>query len=190
MSNQDKIKEYFDQHITQAGNVKDRLSEQIEKAATAAIKSLEGSGQILLFGNGGSAADAQHIATEFTGRFIRERRALKAIALTTDSSAITAISNDYGFDHVFSRQIEALASSGDTVIGISTSGNSANVITAFESAKKIGCTTVALLGKGGGKVKSLADIELIVPSDYTPHIQEMHIVIGHLICELVDSHFA
>jgi D-sedoheptulose 7-phosphate isomerase len=160
---------------------------QIKEAAETCKRALSDGHKILLFGNGGSAADAQHIATELTGRYLKERKGLPAIALTTDSSALTAIGNDYGYDQVFSRQTEALATKGDVLVGISTSGNSQNVINAFK--KGIGCTSIALTGREGGKMKAIADINLIVPSEHTPRIQECHILIGHILCEMIEAEY-
>ena len=143
--------------------------------------------KIIFCGNGGSAADAQHLTAEFTGRFFLERRPLPAIALNTNVSAITAIANDYGYDEIFLRQTQALAQSGDVLAGISTSGNSKNIIKAFEYANSIGVTTVAFTGKSGGKLRDYADILLNVPSDVTPRIQEAHITLGHIMCEIVEQ---
>ncbi|MEF3191341.1 MAG: D-sedoheptulose 7-phosphate isomerase [Campylobacterales bacterium] len=159
----------------------------IEEAAAICIKRLEHGGKILLFGNGGSAADAQHIAAELTGRYKTERRALPAIALTTDTSALTAIGNDYGYERVFDRQLEALARNGDVAIGISTSGNSANVVRALRLARQLGCVTLGLSGRGGGEMMQVCDINLVVPSNDTPRIQEMHIWMGHTLCQLIDE---
>ena len=145
--------------------------------------------KLFLFGNGGSAADAQHIAAEFTGRFVIERRPLPAIALTTDTSAITAIGNDYGYDIVFERQVEALANKGDVLIGISTSGNSPNVLKALKVGKEKGCLTVGLSGRDGGKMNALCDKNIVVPSNTTARIQEVHILIGHIFCSCVDEVF-
>ena len=145
--------------------------------------------RILVAGNGGSAADAQHLAAELSGRYLKERRALAGIALTTDTSALTAIGNDYGFDFVFSRQVEALGRPGDLFIGISTSGNSPNVIKAVESAKELGLKTLGLLGRDGGKLKGLVDDALIVPSSVTARIQEVHQMVYHFWCEALDAHF-
>ena len=146
-------------------------------------------GRILVAGNGGSAADAQHLAAELSGRYLKERKALAGIALTTDTSALTAIGNDYGFDVVFSRQVEALGRPGDLFIGISTSGNSPNVIKAVESAKELGLKTLGLLGRDGGKLKTLVDDALVVPSSVTARIQEVHQMIYHFWCEAIDAHF-
>ncbi|MDP9954616.1 D-sedoheptulose 7-phosphate isomerase [Epilithonimonas hungarica] len=143
--------------------------------------------KILLFGNGGSAADAQHIAAEFTGRFVKERRGLPAVAITTDTSALTAIGNDYGYEKVFERQIEALANPGDVLIGISTSGNSGNVIKALLKGKELGCNLIGLSGRDGGEMNDICDFNLIVPSNVTARIQEVHILIGHILCQIVDD---
>jgi D-sedoheptulose 7-phosphate isomerase len=151
------------------------------------IHALKQGNKVLLFGNGGSAADAQHIAAEFVGRFAFDRPALPALALSVNSSCVTAIGNDYGFDRVFSRQLEALARLGDVAIGISTSGNSANVLHAMSTAKKMGLGTVALTGQGGGKLRGSVDHCICAPSDKTPRIQECHILIGHIISELVEK---
>lgn len=145
--------------------------------------------RILVCGNGGSAADAQHFAAELSGRYVKERRALAGIALTTDTSALTAIGNDYGFDHVFSRQVEAIGRPGDLLVGISTSGNSADVIRAVESAKELGLRTLGLLGRDGGRLKNLCDDALVVPSPVTARIQEVHQMIYHFWCEAIDEHF-
>lgn len=153
------------------------------------LTALRAGGKVLLCGNGGSAADAQHVAAELVGRFAHVRRGLPAIALTTDSSALTSIGNDFGFDHVFARQVEALARKGDVLIGISTSGNSRNVIEAVKMARKLGVTTIGLLGGSGGALKDLVDYVLIVPSHDTPRIQECHILIGHIWCAMIDEAF-
>jgi D-sedoheptulose 7-phosphate isomerase len=149
-------------------------------------ESVRKGGKVLLCGNGGSAADAQHIAAEFVGRYETERKALPSIALTTDTSALTALSNDYGFEHVFRRQVEAHASAGDVLVAISTSGNSGNVIAAMMKAREMGCSVVGLTGKKGGKFAALCDECVVVPSDRTARIQEAHITIGHIWCEFVD----
>ena len=161
-------------------------AEAIVEAASAITKCLRGGGKLLLFGNGGSAADAQHLAAEFVGRFIGERRALPAIALTTDSSIITAVGNDYGFEHIFARQIEGLGRANDVAIGVSTSGNSPNVIAAVEAASKRGLKTIGLIGKDGGMLAKSVDIAITVSAINTARIQECHIAIGHLFCELVE----
>ncbi len=163
--------------------------QSLNEACELVVNTIKNGNKVLLFGNGGSAGDAQHIAAEFTGRFVKERRGLPAIALTTDTSALTAIGNDYGFDKVFSRQVEALSNTGDLLIGISTSGNSSNVINAFEVGKKHGCKIISFSGRDGGKMKSYSDINLIVPSLVTARIQEMHILFGHILCTALDSNY-
>lgn len=165
------------------------LQHFIYSAAMISVETLKNGNKILLFGNGGSAGDAQHIAAELTGRYKTERKGLPAIALTTDTSALTAIGNDYGYDMVFSRQVEALASPNDLLIGISTSGNSENVIKAFKTGRETGCKTIGLSGKNGGKMNGMCDLNVIIPSDNTPRIQEMHIMIGHIICQAIDDAF-
>src|SRR5277367_6596685 len=158
----------------------------IAKASEILVDALNHGNKILLCGNGGSAADAQHIAAEFVGRFAFDRPALPALALSVNSSCVTAIGNDYGFDIVFSRQIEALGKNGDVVIGISTSGNSANVLQAMSTSRRLGIRTVAFTGCAGGKLRSEVDFCLSAPSNETPRIQECHILIGHIISELVE----
>jgi D-sedoheptulose 7-phosphate isomerase len=166
------------------------LAEPIDQAATMLTQAIREGGRVLVFGNGGSAADAQHFAAELVGRFRRERPAFAAEALTTDTSAITAIANDYGFDAIFARQLEGKARPGDVAVGITTSGNSPNVVAALEKARTMGVATIAMTGAGGGKCKALADVLLDVPTDCTPHIQETHVVIYHGLCELVESALA
>ena len=162
------------------------MGRDILDAAQAIAHAFRTGRKLLLFGNGGSAADSQHIAAEFMNRFQIERPPLPAIALTTDTSILTSISNDYAFDEVFSKQIKALGKKGDIAIGISTSGNSANVLKAFRVAKKLGMVTIALTAEGG-KIASNADIALAVPSKSTPRIQEAHITVGHILCDLTDT---
>ncbi len=162
------------------------LMNAITAAARLVTATISGGKKILIFGNGGSASDAQHIAAEFTGRYVKERRGLPAIALTTDTSALTAISNDYGFSRVFARQVEALSQPGDLVIGISTSGNSENVLRGLEMAKNIHCHTLGFSGNGGGKMAGLSDVLLNVNCRTTARIQEMHILLGHILCSAVD----
>ena len=165
------------------------LQEDILKASLAVTQAIRNQNTIFLCGNGGSAADCQHIAAEFTGRYKKERTPLGAIALTTDTSALTAIGNDYGFDNVFSRQLRAVAKKDDVLIAISTSGNSKNIIEAVLEAKEMGLTTIGLLGKDGGRVKDLVDICIVIPSNDTARIQEMHILIGHIIAQAGDDIF-
>lgn len=159
---------------------------EIESIARLIIAAYKRGGKVVLFGNGGSAADAQHIACELVGRFKLDRQALAAIALTTDTSVLTAVANDCGYEMVFSRQVEALVDKKDVVIGISTSGDSPNVIEAIKVAKTKGAKTIGLTGGNGGKLAQVVDLALIVPSDSTPRIQEAHITIGHIVCELVE----
>lgn len=171
--------------------VKLRFAEQfaprIEAVARRMAETLRKGGKILFFGNGGSAADAQHLAAEFVNRFLRDRGALAAISLTTDTSALTSIGNDLGFDQVFSRQVEALGRPGDLVVAISTSGNSPNVLRGVEAARRLGCGTVGLTGGSGGLLANAVDEAFIVPSAETPRIQEAHITLGHALCALVDA---
>ncbi len=162
------------------------LPAQIAEVAGLCEKAIKNSNKILLAGNGGSAADAQHIAAELVGRFEKERQSLAGIALTTDTSALTAIANDYGYDHVFSRQLSGLGREGDVFIGISTSGNSKNIVKAVEASKTLGITTIALTGKGG-QLQQLADYTLAIPSTRTAIIQECHIMLGHMLCSLIDN---
>lgn len=187
---QDQIAAHFEKHAQVAQKTLAELGETIGEVARVLIGALENGNSLLLCGNGGSAADAQHIATEITGRYLRERKAMPAIALTTDTSALTAIGNDFGFEQIFARQVEALATPGDVFIGISTSGNSGNVLEAFRAAEERGCVTIALTGRDGGRARDVATHSIIVPSDQTPHIQEMHIMIAHILCDLIDQHFA
>lgn len=155
--------------------------------AKACVEVYRNGKKILIAGNGGSAADAQHFAAELVGRYGFDRPSLPSIALTTDSSNLTAIGNDYGYEYVFSRQLEGLAQEGDLFIGISTSGNSQNVINAFVSAKDRGVTTVALVGRDGGKMAAMADYAIIVPSNATPRIQESHLLIEHMLCDIIEK---
>lgn len=163
------------------------LDGDVQLAGQLAANILVKSGKILLCGNGGSASDCQHIAAELTGRFIKDRKPLAAIALTTDTSALTSIGNDYSFDEVFARQVVALGCSGDLLIGISTSGNSRNVIRAVEEAKKMGMQTIGLLGRDGGQLAHMCDYNIVVPSNVTARIQECHILIGHTLCGLIEK---
>ena len=166
------------------------LCDLIESISKLSIETLESQGKIILFGNGGSAADAQHIAAELVGRYKADRKGLPAIALTTDTSALTAIANDFGYENIFSRQLEALLNKNDLVIGISTSGNSKNVINALDYANQLGVKTIGLSGGDGGVMNEVCSHNLTVPSFDTPRIQEMHIFIGHTICHLIDIHFS
>ena len=163
------------------------LNEPVLTAAKQASHALQCGGKLLFCGNGGSAADSQHLAAELTGRFSVDRRPLAAMALSTDTSALTCIGNDYSFDEVFARQVAALGRSGDLLIGISTSGNSRNVIRAVEEAKKLGMHTLGLLGRNGGQLADLCSHNIIVPSNSTARIQECHILIGHTLCGLIEQ---
>lgn len=167
--------------------IENELSATIASLAQRLIETFQIGNKLLIMGNGGSAADAQHFAGEIVSRFRIERPGLPAIALSTDTSILTAIGNDYGFERVFSRQVEALAAPGDAVIGISTSGNSPNVYCALEVARQAGCSTIGLLGKDGGTIKELCDIPLIMPSHDTPRVQEGHITIIHILCDLIEQ---
>lgn len=180
------IEELYE-HRNLIQKVIENLSGDIETACRVMVSALKDGKKVLIAGNGGSAADAQHIAAELSGRFVKERKALPGIALTVDTSALTAIANDYGYHHVFSRQVEALAQPGDLFIGISTSGNSQGILNAFETATKIGCKTLGLSGRDGGKMNGICDLNIVVPSDVTARIQEMHILIGHIMCKAVDD---
>ena len=189
MSPKDYLQNEFNEHRETLEATSENLSQHIEQAGEFIVATLKAGNKILLFGNGGSAGDAQHIAAELTGRYKTERQGLPAIALTTDTSAITAIGNDYGFDRIFDRQVEAIGNDGDLLIGISTSGNSRNVLRALAYGKDNGMNTIGFSGKGGGDMRPLCDINLIIPSDDTARIQEMHILIGHILCGIVDSQF-
>ena len=184
------IKFEFSEHLKTAQATLDYITTPLEVAANLCIDSLQDGGKILIFGNGGSAADAQHIAAELVGRYKVERKGLAAIALTTDTSALTSIGNDYGYAHVFDRQVEALANENDVAIGISTGGSSGNVISGLKTAKELGCKTIGFSGRDGGEMNTLCDVNLVVPAEDTPRIQEMHIVIGHTICHLIDQAFS
>jgi D-sedoheptulose 7-phosphate isomerase len=183
------IEKSLNSHIEVVQKLIKKEQQGIKRCGEFIIDTLERGNKILICGNGGSAADAQHIAAEFVGRYETERRALPAIALTTDTSALTALTNDYNFEQVFSRQIEALGKEGDLLIAISTSGNSANVLSAVMSARNIGCKTLAMTGSNGKKLASLCDISLIIPSERTARIQEGHITVAHIWCEIIDSKF-
>ena len=162
------------------------LIQELQNVAMQCIALYKNGGKVLLAGNGGSAADAQHIAAELVGRYGFDRPSLSSFALTTDTSALTAIGNDYGYEKIFSRQLEGVGRSGDLFIGISTSGNSQNLVNAFEVAKDKGITTVALVGRDGGLMGKMADFSIIVPSNDTPRIQESHILIGHILCDIIE----
>lgn len=181
------ISKQLQDHLALFQQIEIGLTLPIAQLAERLIETFKIGNKLLIMGNGGSAADAQHFAGEIVSRFRMERPALPAIALSTDTSILTAIGNDYGFERIFSRQVEALAAPGDAVIGISTSGNSPNVQKALEVARQAGCTTIGLLGKDGGSIKALCDISLIIPSNDTPRIQEGHITVIHILCDLIEQ---
>lgn len=181
------VQQQADELIKAISFVKENLADQVETLAAKVVEAFQKGNKVILMGNGGSAADAQHIAAEFVGRFKKERPSLPAIALNTNSSTLTAIGNDYSYDVVFSRQIDGFAKPGDVVIGLSTSGNSKNVYLALGLAKRKGCFTAAFLGKDGGTIKDICDLPLIVQVKDTPHIQACHIFMAHCMCDLVDQ---
>lgn len=180
------IDKSFSEHIETLKETHIATAKNIEKASNIISKSLSSGGTIFWCGNGGSAADSQHLAAEFVGRFKKDRKPLRSIALTTDSSVITCVSNDYSYEEIFSRQLKALGRKGDILVAISTSGQSKNIKKVLIQARKIGIKTIGLFGKKGGQCKDYVDISLIVPSNITARIQESHILIEHLLCELVE----
>ena len=188
-----EIQAHIAREIQESISVKNDLaraaSEQIAEAATAIVACLRGGGKLIVFGNGGSASDAQHMAAELVGRYAVKRQALAAIALTTNSSSLTAIANDFGFEEIFARQLEALAKPEDVILAISTSGNSSNVLRGLETAKALGLKKIGLTGNDGGKLRNLVDIYLAVPSSSTPRIQEAHALIIHILCGIVENAF-
>ncbi len=184
---EDIIEKSLQQHLELFNKVLETETDSIRECFEIIYKAVENGHKVLIFGNGGSAADAQHLAAEFVGRYEAERRGLPAIALTTDTSALTAIANDYGFERVFSRQVEALANEGDVLIGISTSGNSPNVIAAIMSGRQIGCQTIGMTGAKGKKLASLCDACILVPAERTARVQEVHSTISHIWCEMLDK---
>jgi D-sedoheptulose 7-phosphate isomerase len=186
------MKEFVKKQLAESALVKIHLAEskQVDEIVTIAktiVKAFRNNKKVLLFGNGGSAADAQHIAAEWVGRFYKDRKSLPAIALTTDSSIVTAIANDYGYENLFSRQIEGLSNRGDVAIGITTSGTSPNVLKAFAEAKRKGLITIGLTGEKGKVLAKKVDYCLVVPSEYTPRVQEGHITALHIICEIIEK---
>ena len=186
----ERVRQIFDEHPVVAQRSRESLMAEVEALGVALADAVEGGGKLIVFGNGGSAADAQHFAAELTGHFAMERAPLPAIALTTDSSALTAIANDYSFTDVFARQATALATAGDVAVGISTSGRAQNVIRGIEAAGACGAATWALTGGTGGRLREVADRSIVVPSDVTARIQEMHITIIHAVCTLLDARLA
>ena len=181
------INNAFDEHAKVLKNTHKQISKIIEISADIISKSLSTTGTIFWCGNGGSAADSQHIAAEFVGRFKKDRRPLRSISLTTDTSVLTCISNDYSYQEIFSRQLNALGRKGDVLVAISTSGKSKNIVKVLIQARKMGIKTIGLLGKKGGVCKNYVDVPLIVPSNITARIQELHILIEHLMCEIVEQ---
>ncbi|MCX9014277.1 MAG: D-sedoheptulose 7-phosphate isomerase [Candidatus Methanoperedens sp.] len=181
------ISDYIERSIQTKKTLSISQTDGIVQIAEEIINAYRKGKKVLWFGNGGSAADAQHLACELVSKFYIERKALASIAFTTNTSELTAIANDYDFDRVFSRQVEALVNSGDVVVGITTSGNSSNVIEGIKEAKRLGAITVGFTGATGGKLKGYVDHILMVPSEETPHIQEAHIMVGHIICYLVEN---
>lgn len=163
------------------------VAADIEAACDVCIQAIRRGGAIYFCGNGGSAADAQHFAAELVGRYRKERSALRAVALTVDSSVLTSVGNDYGFEEVFSRQVEGLAEKGDVLVAISTSGNSANVLRAIEAAKKLGAVTIGLTGRAAGKMQDICDVMICAPSEEVPRIQELHAAIGHILCGEIEE---
>ncbi|HEX4823360.1 MAG TPA: D-sedoheptulose 7-phosphate isomerase [Candidatus Polarisedimenticolaceae bacterium] len=185
-----RITAALDEHRRTAEAMATALAADIETVASAIIASYRRGGKLLVMGNGGSAADAQHFAAELVGRYRRERRALPALALTVDPSAVTSIANDYGYDEVFARQVRAHARAGDVAVGISTSGNSENVCRGLQAARAAGAVTVVLGGGEGGRMRALADHAILAPTESTPRIQECHIAIIHVLCDLVEEELA
>ncbi len=182
-----RIAENFAEHQKVMAKVAETCAQDIAVIGQLMVDVLAQGGTIYWCGNGGSAADSQHLAAELVGRFKGDRRALRSAALSTDSSVLTCVANDYSYDSIFSRQIEALGRSGDLLVGISTSGNSGNVLKAFEAAQQLGLHTVGLLGKDGGKAKTMAGHSVVIPSNATARIQEAHILIGHTFCDLIEE---
>jgi D-sedoheptulose 7-phosphate isomerase len=186
----DVVKDSVGEHLAVLAAAHKEHASAIASAAQKIASCLKSGGKLLICGNGGSAADSQHFAAELSGRYKKERKALAAIALTTDTSALTAIGNDYGFEKVFARQVEALGKKGDVLVALSTSGTSPNVLAAIEAAKKQGMASIGFTGSSGGKMKSLCDLCICIPSSSTPRIQEAHITLIHIICEIIDAEFS
>lgn len=187
MNDNHTIESNFLEHLQTIKLLRNLHAETIKEIGKVLVKSINNGGTLYLCGNGGSAADSQHLAAEMVGRFKNNRRAIRSVSLTTDTSVLTCIANDFDYEYIFARQLEALGRTTDILIGISTSGNSENIIYALNTAKEIGMTTIALLGKNGGSAKNIADHSLVIPSDSTARIQEAHILIGHILCELIEE---
>lgn len=181
------IEQIIEEHLTVIEQLKQHCISNIEKIACLCQTALTNKQTIFFCGNGGSAADSQHLAAEIVGRFVKERRGFPAVAMTTDSSILTAVANDYGYDQIFVRQVEALVRPGDVLVGLTTSGNSPNVVLAMQKAKQMGAITIGLSGGNGGKLAECCDTCLIIPSNNTARIQEAHILVGHIICEMIDK---
>ncbi len=190
MSYSQLIQETIAEHTVTVAAFQESCSEVIEEMAASCVKALQAGNKICFFGNGGSAADAQHFAAEFVVRFTRNRKGLPSMAFTTDTSVLTACANDFGYEAVFARQVEALCNPGDIVVGISTSGNSANVVRGLQFARSAGVTTFAFTGSDGARCGEAADLVLEVPSDVTARVQECHLIAGHLICDLAEAEFS
>ena len=185
----DKIMAIWNEHL-EVARALPKLATAVSSAVDLMYSSLAAGGQLLIAGNGGSAADAQHIAAELTGRFLLERRPIRALALHANTSSLTAVGNDYGYEHVFARELTAHARPGDVLLAISTSGNSPNILRAIEAARQCKAVVIGLTGEGGGQMRAACDLCLCVPSKSTPRMQEMHITIGHTICELLEERLA
>ncbi|NQU76603.1 MAG: SIS domain-containing protein [Planctomycetes bacterium] len=183
---QQEIRRRFEESIETKRRALEHLSDRIAEAVNIITAAYDAGGGVFLFGNGGSAADAQHVAGELVGRFLVDRRALKAQALTTDTSILTCLANDFDFEMIFARQLEACAAAGDVAIGLTTSGNSPNVVAGLKRAREMGMKTIAFTGEGGGKCAGLADVLIDVPTRQTPRVQETHMLVYHIICELVE----
>ena len=181
------IKNHINEHINTISLIDEKIQNEILNFANKMVGALKEKKTIFWCGNGGSSSDAQHLAAELIGRFKDDRRALRSISLTADSSVLTCISNDYNFENIFSRQVEALGNEGDILIGISTSGKSQNIINALRKAKNMGLITMGLLGKGGGESLAECELSIVIPSDVTARIQESHILIGHILCDLIEE---
>jgi len=184
---QNRMEQIIQEHNRVISDLWQQGDKKIISMAELIKQALHTGNTVFFMGNGGSAADSQHLAAEFVGRFQKERKGLPAVALTTDTSILTAVGNDYGFEQVFCRQVEALAKPGDVVVGLSTSGNSPNVVKALEAANSIGAVTVGMTGRSGGKMANLCHLCVCVPANVTARIQEAHILIGHMVCQLVDE---
>jgi D-sedoheptulose 7-phosphate isomerase len=187
MNSNEIIERSISEHLTAIKLVQGTLLESIDRIGVALSRTLASGGSVYWCGNGGSAADSQHLAAELVGRFNKDRRPLRSVALTTDTSVLTCVANDFSYDDIFSRQIEALGRKGDALIGISTSGESVNVLNALKVAKSLDINTIALLGKTGGACQGVADLSLVIPVHDTARIQEAHILVGHILCELIEK---